>query len=157
MTKEELINNIIKYKKQQLKNEKRIKNLEYRNREDFSILGKTIYEKIICEDELFELKISFCVWHGASINFNNKTSEYNVYEVFDSFSWFNEWVNKIYKATEIIDLESIKDNLLPDYTNLEERINTLDDLLNAEYVYKRHKIFFDFISSQVKVILGVRK
>lgn len=150
----EQINNIIKYKKQQLRNEKRIENLNYRNRDDFSILGETLYEKIICEDELFELKISFCVWHGSSISFNNKTSKYHIYEVFGSFSWFSEWVNKIYKATEIIDLESIKVNLLPDYTNLEERINVLDDLLNTEYVYKRHKIFFDFISSQVKVILG---
>lgn len=150
----EIINNIIKYKKQQLRNKKRIENLAYKNREDFSILGETIYEKIICEDDLFKLEISFCVWHGAFINFDNKTSEYNIYEVFGSFSWFHEWVNKIYKATEIVDLESIKDDLLPDYSNLEERINLLDNLLNNDYVYKRHKIFFDFISSQVKIILG---
>lgn len=150
----ELINNIIKYKKQQLRNEKRIENIGYRNREDFSILGETIYKKIICEDELFKLEISFCVWHGASIYFENKTSKYHIYEVFGSFSWFNEWVNKIYKATEIIDLESIKNNLLPDYTNLEKIINMLDEMLEDEYRNKRHKIFFDFISSQVKVILG---
>lgn len=114
---------------------------------------QTLYEKVLYEDDMFLLKVNYDVKNGLNITFDNKTDKYQVYHVFGSFSWFNEWVEKIHESIEITDFTILNEQLQDDYSNVEDVIKSIDERFNNEFVLKRYKSLFDFISGQVKIIL----
>lgn len=112
---------------------------------------KPIFEKVLYENDLFKLTASYYVGSGFTVWFRNKTPKYSVYDVFGSFSYFNEWVSNIHKASSFIFVTPLKD----DYSNLEEIIENLDVSLSKNFVLARYKYLFDYLSSQVILILSI--
>ena len=151
---ENIIDKMIELKQKELARNKRLDNLNQKYRKHNNTFLENIYEKVLFEDEDFNLSVSYCVWHGFSISFNNKTSKYSVYNVFSSYSWFNECVTNIYIASELSNFKKWENDIKEDLSGLKEILKQVDEHFNNNYVIKRHQSFYDFISSQVKIILS---
>ena len=150
----ELIDKIKRLKLEEIKHLERIEKLKLENNRNWETYIQTLYEKVLYEDDLFSLKVNYDVKHGLNITFDNKTEKYHVYNVFGSFSWFSDWIRKIHESIEITDFTILTEKLQDDYSNVEDVIKTIDERFNNEFVLKRYKSLFDFISGQVKIILG---
>ena len=158
----ELINKIKQLRLEERKQLKKLNNqrislenkMDLENKRNWELYTKTLFEKVLHEDDLFILKITYDVKHGLNIVFDNKTDKYPVYNIFNSYSWFNEWVKKIHNSIEIADFEILNGRLRDDYSNLENVIKSFHEDFSDEYILKRYKSLFDLLSSQVKIILG---
>ena len=149
-----LIDEMIELKQKELLRKKKLEKLNNKYIQPNTVFLNDIYKKILVEDDDFELVVTYCVWHGFSISFDNKnTSKYHVYKVFNSFSWFHEYVSKIYNASELSSSEQWKLQIKDDLSGLKETLEEVEMYFNCEYVKQRHQSFFNFISSQVKIIL----
>jgi len=148
-----LIDEMIALKQKELLRKKRLEKLNNKYLQPNNVFLNDIYRKLLVEDDDFELVVTYCVWHGFSISFVNKTNKYPIYNVFSSYSWFNEYVSRIYKASELSRFEQWKLRIKEDLSGLEETLEKVDIYFNCEYVKKRHQSLFEFLSSQVKIIL----
>lgn len=155
MMNDNLIDEMIELKQKELARNKRLDKLNQKYRQPNNTFLKDIYEKVLVEDDDFELSVSYCVWHGFSIYFSNKNgSKYHVYSVFSSHSWFNEYITRIYEASEISNFKQWERDIKEDLSGLKKTLEYVDEHFNSDYVKQRHQSFFNFISSQVKIILG---
>ena len=126
---------------------------EAKNNQNWRVYVEDIYEKTLCEDDLFILKATYNVHHGFGVCFSNKTPKYHIYNVFGSYSFFNEWVTSIHNATKITDTSSYP-VLENDFSNVDKVIKTIDLHLSNEYVMKSYEALFEFVVKQVKIMLG---
>lgn len=150
----ELIDKIKNLRLEEIKRLERIEKEKLETNRNWETYIQTLYEKVLYEDDMFSLKVNYDVKHGLNITFDNKTDKYPVYHVFGSFSWFNDWIREIHKSVKITDFTIATEQLQDDYSNVEDVIKSIDEHFNKEYILKRYKSLFDFISNQVKIILG---
>lgn len=98
------------------------------------------YTILLCENEHFKFEL-LKRDYGTNVYLTNKTEEYSIYDIFDSFSWFNEYVSKLFNATEILNLGYLNVN----------NYETAKEIVDREYV--RIKNFFNYITTDIKYII----
>lgn len=148
------IKEVIEKKQEVSKIEKQIEELKRElNAKNFDHLYKTICRFPVIEDEDFQLNITYCVGHGFNINLTEKSSKYRTYDIFGSYSWFNEWFEKLFKAVDVINLKGYTKLVEDDLSNFEEIKESLIRSLDRKNVKTRLESFFKYIVNDIKYLL----
>ena len=115
-----------------------------------------IYESTIVENEHFKITTNFNYGLGFNVSMSEVSNKYNLYNIFGSFSWWNEYVKKIVNGLE---LARFYDRNYKDFDNTEELrklISDYDTFIKDTDIVARFKLFLDYMTKDIIAIFKMR-
>lgn len=116
-----------------------------------------IYESTIVENEHFKITTNFNYGFGFNVSMSEVSNKYDLYNIFGSFSWWNEYVKKIVNGLE---LARFYDRDYKDFDNTDELkklISDYDTFIKDTDIIARFKLFLEYMTKDIIAIFKMRE